>query len=140
MSKLSAFPSIKLFDLFLDEPVYTNSVFATFYDKCKTKNFVKQDYTINYNSPDHEDESGNYCLELELPGIKKEDVKISVENNILEIKAERKDRNTLVARKYTLSKNVDSDKISAKMEDGILTIILPPKNQEKEKLKLIKIE
>jgi len=138
MVKLSAFPSIKL--LFSDDPIYTSSVFATFYDKCKTSNLVNEDLTINYNSPHHQDESGNYYLELELPGIKKEDIVISVKDSLLDIKAERKDRNINIHRKFTLSTKVDSERISAKLEDGILTIIMPSKNQEKEKPKIIKIE
>lgn len=138
MVKLSAFPSIKL--LFSDEPIYTSSVFAAFYDKCKTKNFVNDDITIDSSSPHPQDESGNYCLELELPGIKKENIVISVKDNLLEIKAERKDGSIHIDRKYTLSPKVDADKISAKLEDGILMITLPSKNQEKEKSKIINIE
>lgn len=126
VKNLNLFPSISFFDLLLDVPVYSNS-----YSKCKFKEVLSSEY---------KDESGNNYLELDLPGIKKEDVQISVKDNFLEIKAERKSKNTSVERKYTISKNVDCDKISAKMEDGVLTITLPPKNQEKEKPKLIKVE
>lgn len=77
----------------------------------------------------------------ELPGLRSEDVEVSVENNVLSISGEKKheysDRNGegeyyLVERRhgrfersFTLPRTVDADKIAARFENGILTVTLP---------------
>lgn len=110
---------------FLLSPFFSSSVFDHLYEE---ELFQKRD------------ESGNLKLEFDLPGVKKEDVNISVKDRILEIKAERKDRKYLVERKYKLPYNVDMENLSAKMLDGVLLISVPSKVQEKEKTKIVKIE
>ncbi len=76
---------------------------------------------------------------VELPGVKKEDVKISVENGWLVLKGERKATDTQVvtrvlhreieyrpfSRSIKLPHPVDANKISAQLEDGVLKISLP---------------
>jgi HSP20 family protein len=76
---------------------------------------------------------------VELPGVKKEDIKISVENGWLTIKGERKSfeptEKTRVlhreieyqpfARSIKLPHRVDVNKISAQLENGLLRIFLP---------------
>ena len=74
-----------------------------------------------------------FILTTELPGFKKEDVKISTENNILKITAKR---NRLIKQEeyeksYSLEDSIDIEKITAKLEDGILTIKLPFKEKAK---------
>jgi HSP20 family protein len=95
---------------------------------------------VDYHATSFIDENGLLTLEVDLPGFKKEDVNLSVKERLLEIKAERKNRKLCVERKYSLPKNVDTDKLHAKMEDGVLQVIIPSKVQGKEKIKLIKIE
>lgn len=86
------------------------------------------------------DENGMLTLEVDLPGFKKEDVNLSVKERLLEIKAERKTKKLCVERKYSLPKSVDTENLSAKMEDGVLYVSIPAKSKEKEKINLIKIE
>jgi HSP20 family protein len=76
---------------------------------------------------------------VELPGVKKEDIKISVENGWLTLKGERKSfeptEKTRVlhreieyqpfARSIKLPHRVDVNKISAQLENGLLRIFLP---------------
>lgn len=80
-----------------------------------------------------------YFLNLELPGISKEDVKISVnEENLLLIKGEKKvsQKDGLsylrtermfgqFSRAFALPDNLNSEAIAAKFENGILEITLP---------------
>jgi HSP20 family protein len=81
-------------------------------------------------------------LQAELPGVKKEDVKISVENRRLTIEAEvkrneeKKEGENLVyaersvskfSRSFALPKEVDDTAAQAKLEDGVLTLTLPKK-------------
>lgn len=85
-----------------------------------------------------EDEKNIY-IEAELAGLKKEDVKISVEDNVLIIRGERKQENEekkknyhrvervfgSFSRAFTLGENVDKENIEAKYEDGVLHLTLP---------------
>ncbi|MFO1518681.1 MAG: Hsp20/alpha crystallin family protein [bacterium] len=83
----------------------------------------------------------------ELPGLKKEDVKINVREGVLTLQGERKfeeekkDENHyriersygVFARSFTLPTSVDESKIQATMKDGVLEIRVPKKPEAKEK-------
>jgi len=85
--------------------------------------------------------------------MKKEDVKVSVENNILTISGERKSRKTeekdsyyrnertfgSFVRSFTLSKVVKSDAIEAKYENGVLHLTLPKVEDVKPKAIEVKV-
>lgn len=92
-------------------------------------------------------QDGNYTLSLAIPGVAKKDVSINIEKNKLTIKSEVEDNTdskyrlrefnyTKFERAFTLSDDVDIDNISAKFENGILSISIPtveeagPKNVE----------
>lgn len=80
-----------------------------------------------------------YHLEAELPGINRDDLDVQVEGNILTLRGERKldketrDRDFLIhesghgtfMRRLTLPEGVDTDKIQARYEDGMLRITMP---------------
>ncbi|MBV8666139.1 MAG: Hsp20/alpha crystallin family protein [Burkholderiaceae bacterium] len=83
-----------------------------------------------------------YVVEAELPGVAKENVKISVDGNVVTLEAEvkrdteRKEGETVVfaerrtekfARSFTLASEVDDEKSVAKLENGVLTLTLPKK-------------
>jgi len=94
-----------------------------------------------------------YFLDADLPGIKKEQVKLEVNNDQLVIsvvedeKTETKEEGYIcrerrfgtIARSFPLS-NIDADKISAKLENGILSVTLPKKHPEEPKARTIDIE
>ena len=91
-----------------------------------------------------------YIVDFHLAGIKKENVSINVDDDVLSIKAERhvddnikytyKESFTGVYQKsFTLPDSVNSDKISASFVDGIVKIKIP-KKIEKKKLSSKKIE
>ena len=75
----------------------------------------------------------------ELPGVKPEDVKLSLENNLLTIRGEKKqeaeERSERVhryersygtfERAFVLPSTVDGDNISAQYHDGVLTVVVP---------------
>lgn len=86
-----------------------------------------------------------FKLFTDLPGLTKEDVKITLENNILEISGERSSnressddeqyryyerRFGSFARRFKVPKNANIEKITAKMKNGVLEIILE-KDEEK---------
>ena len=94
------------------------------------------------------DNGKNLTLELELPGVKKGDIKVEVENGVLNIsgskKAEKKEESKNVyidelsygeyKRSFRLSDEVEHDNIKAAFEDGILKLELAKKEKAKPKL------
>lgn len=73
-----------------------------------------------------EDEN-RYMISADLPGVKKEDIKIEMNENVITISGERKKSQQAMAFKRTFSvpNTVDFEKIEARHEDGVLSIFLP---------------
>ncbi|HYF35814.1 MAG TPA: Hsp20/alpha crystallin family protein [Prosthecobacter sp.] len=90
----------------------------------------------------HEDKD-NFYARFELPGIKKEDVKVEVHDRLLTVSADRREKEgesesaLSMSRSISVPEGIRGDAISAKLEDGILTVTLP--KQEHRKPKLIEI-
>ena len=86
-----------------------------------------------------------FKVEVAAPGLSKEDFKVHVEKNVLEISAEKKDeqetQNKKILRKefnynefkrtFSLPSYVDSEKIRATHKDGILTVEIPKRDEAK---------
>jgi HSP20 family protein len=82
-----------------------------------------------------------FHLDLAMPGKKKEDFKLKVENGSLTISSEKKEEKeeqqkdfhrrefsyNYFSRSFRLPQNSEPDKMSAKYEDGILKVVLPKK-------------
>ncbi len=84
----------------------------------------------------YEEENGLHVV-VDLPGVEKSGLKLSVENDILTIEghvnADKKDTSYLIRefepsnyfRQFELSESVDSEKIKAELKSGVLSIFLP---------------
>jgi HSP20 family protein len=89
------------------------------------------------------DNTENFELELAVPGMKKDDFSVEIDNDVLTISSEVQTENeenkdnytrkefsvTSFKRAFTLPDTVDGAKIDAKYEDGILRLILPKKQE-----------
>jgi len=92
------------------------------------------------------DEKG-YYLEIDLPGVKKEDVEISVNEGVLVVAGERKLQKKDENEKYTriesffgrferafkLPADADTENIAAKFEEGVLKIFIPRRQKPEGK-------
>ncbi len=101
---------------------------------------------------EREDEDA-YYVEVDLPGVKKEDIHIEVKDNMLIISGERKfkkeekDKGYVrvesffgkFERKFTLPPDADTEHIEAEVEDGVLKIKIP-KIKESKNVKKIEIK
>ncbi len=105
----------------------------------------------NYLAPyavDVREDADHIYVEAELPGFKKDDVDITLENQTLTIAAERKEetqgdgakkgehllherRYTRFLRSFTLPPTVDEQSVNAKLNDGVLTITLNKREETK---------
>jgi HSP20 family protein len=84
-------------------------------------------------------------IKVELPDINREDVEVTVENNILTLRGEKKfpadvkeeqfrrveRRYGTFSRSFTLPTTVDAGKVSAEFKNGVLTVKLPFKEEAK---------
>ena len=84
-------------------------------------------------------------VRAEIPGVKNEDVKIDVENNILTLRGDRRLENEdkkdgyhrierfygSFTRQFMLPRTVDAEHIDAQLKDGVLTVRIPKKAEVK---------
>jgi len=130
------------FDLF-------NSMFNNFQDE-KTSS-ISDDFSPTINTREGE---YAYHIEVDLPGVKKEDINIQVEDNILIVSGERKVKKEIkeenyykiessfgsFSRSFSLPEEIDIENIHAENEDGVLEVVVPKLESAKvDKVKKIKI-
>lgn len=86
---------------------------------------------------------GMYKVRADIPGAKKDDINVRIDGNLIQIDAEMKRQKETkesggkvlrserwegaVSRAFTVAQDVDESKVSAKYEDGVLTLELPKK-------------
>jgi HSP20 family protein len=89
-----------------------------------------------------------YSLELAVPGMDKNDLKIDINEEVLTISSESKHEKeenkdgykrkefsySSFCRSFYIPENVNKDKIEANYKDGILTVGLPKQEEEKSKI------
>jgi len=104
---------------------------------------------IDISQDDHE-----YLLKADLPEMKKDDVRVTVEDGILCVSGERKSEKTDQKRKFhriersfgnfrrsfTLPQDTDSTKVTADFRDGVLKVHLPTTAKPRSKAFEIKVQ
>ena len=105
-------------------------------DRQATEQFIAPAATVLENTD-------GYTLEVEMPGVSKKDLEMWVENNELTILGRRaipsvegtlihrESRSENFRRSFELDPSIDSGKISAKIEQGVVTLTLPKAEQVK---------
>lgn len=101
----------------------------------------------------HEDKDG-INISADLPGMTQKDVQVNIDNNVLTLSGERKlDREDKrdnyhrierfygkFSRSFSLPNTVDTDKVEAHMENGVLRIHLPKREEAKPRQIEIKVK
>ena len=102
----------------------------------------------------YETDSHEVVIKAELPDVKKEDIGVTVENNVLTLTGERKQEQSTkreqfqrierrfgsFSRSFTLPTSVDAGQIAASYKDGVLTIRLPRREEAKPKQISVSVE
>jgi HSP20 family protein len=102
---------------------------------------------------DVEENNEAYVIKADLPQVKREEVKISVQNGILTLSGERRQEREEKGRKFhrvertygsfyrsfQLPDNVDDAKIAATFTDGVLNLLLPKLEKPKEHVREIAV-
>jgi len=95
-----------------------------------------------------------YHVDADLPGVKKEDIKINVKGNMITLSGERKYKKEVeekdyhrvessfgkFERSFTLPEGADVENITASNEDGVLEVVIPKLKSETEKVKKIEVK
>lgn len=88
-----------------------------------------------------------YHIEVDLPGVKKEDIKVDVSDRTLTISGNRHSKEEVnekdyyryessygkFQRSFTLPDNVDTENVTASCEDGVLEVVVPKTQKEETK-------
>jgi len=114
----------------------------------------KEAMTVAEWSPlvDITEDEKEYLIKADLPEVKKEDVKLTVQDDVMSISGERKYEKEEKGKKYhrveraygsfmrsfTLPEDADGSKVSAEYKDGVLKVHLP--KSEKAKPKSIEVK
>jgi HSP20 family protein len=104
-------------------------------------------------SVDIKEEANRYVVQVDLPGVKPEDIEVTLQNGVLTIKGERqteakeeKENYRRIERfygsffrRFTLPETVEEEKIEANYDKGVLTISIPKKQEVQPKKISVKV-
>lgn len=135
--------NLRLFDPTVNDPF--ESMFRRFMAPLRMeRNLDELDIRVDVVEKD-----GMFKVRADLPGVKKEDINVRIDGNLVQIDAETKGEKEFkgdggkvlrseryygsVSRAFTLTQDVDDSKAVAKYEDGVLTLDLPKKANSSSK-------
>jgi HSP20 family protein len=104
----------------------------------KVSPFFSSMMTPSFKVDISEDDNAIF-IDADMPGIKKEDIKVSMADDVLSISAERVQSEEekkkgyhrverswgCLSRSFTVGENVDTEKIEAKYDNGVLCVVVP---------------
>ncbi len=112
---------------------------------------IKTDFNPSVNTREGEHA---YHVEVDLPGVKKDDIHVDIKENVLTISGERKTKKEIqeedyykvesaygkFERSFTLPENVDVENIHAESQDGVLEVIIPKLGKVDKQPKRIEVK
>lgn len=133
-----------------DDFMNLRSIFDDFFNDSLIPSFLSNAHPIK---ADIRETEKDYVVEAEIPGVKKEDLKLDLRDDTLTISVEhneenKEERENYIRRErksgsYSRSfyvENVRHEGVSAKYADGVLTIVLPKQEAGKENKRKIEIQ
>lgn len=109
----------------------------------------------NMMSTDIVENENEIKIIMDIPGVKKENINITIEKGVLTVSAstqsesEEKDQSGNYVRRerssgqytrsFNIGENITADEVVAKLEDGILTLIIPNNPEKKKESQTVKI-
>lgn len=114
-----------------------DQMFEGFFNMPTARDFFSKSHMDEEYIPmcDCDETDTNYLISFDLPGVKKEDVKIDLKDNQLTVSGERKGETKSKKarerfygsfyRSFTLPSKVEADDVEAKFENGVLQISIP---------------
>jgi HSP20 family protein len=129
----------------------SNDEFDNFFDDNFTTENIRSTW---YPAVDIEHKEKEYVLKADLPGLKKEDIKVTIENGYLTLKGERKTEHEenknnyhriertygTFQRSFKISEGLTEKQIKATYHDGVLELTIPTPKVEEPKSIDVKVE
>jgi HSP20 family protein len=125
---------------------FANDFFNTEWNDWSNRHYSNTNTTLPAVNIKEDDDA--FVVEMAAPGMSKKDFKIELDNDLLTISSEKKEEKESkkddnysrrefsyqsFSRSFTLPKTVDSEKISAKYNSGVLSLEIPKKEEAKPK-------
>ena len=117
-----------------------DELFRGFFAPVRFEGAPRTPITIKMDVTETDD---GYMIHAEMPGVKKEDINVRIDGNVVQIDAEVKRESETkgnggkvlrseryhgtISRSFSLAEDVDETKAEAKYVDGVLTLTLPKK-------------
>jgi HSP20 family protein len=127
---------------------FVPTVFSEFFDNAKFmgKNWLETELGLHMPAVNIKESNKEFNLEFAAPGFKKEDFKVSIDKDVLNVRAEKEEEKSeenkkftrkefsysSFSRSFTLPGIVNADKIGATYTNGILKLSIPKKEETKE--------
>ena len=133
-------------------PVFFDGLFNDFLNTSFPE-ILKDEFVAHRPAVNVKEIENGFLLDLAVPGLKKEDIDIKIEEEVLTISGKTKSEEKVNEEKYsrqefnyasfsrsfTLNDSIDVDNIKANHENGILSITLPKKEEVKPESRVIEI-
>ena len=132
------------FDDFFDPRPFTHDLMPVLANLQRDDDMILRRSSPGYEI--HEDDQ-KYSIAIDVPGVKSEDMSIKLEENgtVLQLSGGRKVKRgndvseTKFVKRFTIGDNVDTEKITANLSDGVLEVTAPKKVPTKREPQVIKI-
>lgn len=119
-----------------------NAAFADFFGEAATET------RLSHPRVDFYDDKDNFHFRAELPGLKREDIHVELGEGVLTVSGSRKsfaangegEQTAKFSRSISVPSRVQDDKISARYEDGVLTVTLPKAEEVKPKRVAVQVK
>jgi HSP20 family protein len=118
---------VKMFSLMTRSPYASFDTFLdTFLDERSNRGNVKTTMTMSPRAQITESDRG-YSIAVEMPGLSRSDIEVSLENDYLTVFGEREvnGKKSTYSRSWSLGENVTQEGISARYDAGILYVEVP---------------
>jgi HSP20 family protein len=125
----------------------TPTLFSDIFNDAKFfgRNWLDKEFGQAFPAVNINESNKEFSLEFAAPGFKKEDFKVNVDDNVLTVNAEKQEKKSEEAKRYTrkefsynsfsrsftLPANANAEKIDAKYTDGILKLSVPKLEETK---------
>jgi len=124
------------------------------FDNTPAGSFARDAHAVTSTNVDWKETPTEHVFKADLPGLKKEEVQVQVEDGrTLSISGQRKKEEVQKTdtwhrversggqfmRKFRLPENANLDRITAKVENGVLTVVVPKEEKQRPKTRSIEI-
>jgi|SRR5210317_394582 HSP20 family molecular chaperone IbpA len=96
----------------------------------RAKSFLPLSYSNESNIRNYEELTDSYNMDLYVPSYNKNNVAVKVEKNVVSVSSKKDNEDGQVLHRLKINEKVDIKNISAKVQDGVLSLSLPKKKEQ----------